>query len=139
VDPATGDAFEDDGEWRFEGDDEIDWDEIVELVGLRCSAWKAVEDERSGRIVGGLREWRGLRGGGLLDEGVGVEVLGGCGSGCGGESHGFRAVGWEEPASSLELVEDEPEDHGVWDESSGFHSAFGFDAERCLILDIVAQ
>ncbi len=65
-----------------------------------------------------MRGWRGLREGGRLDKAVYVEILEGGSCGRRIEGQRLRSAREEEPAASLELIEDKAEDHSVWDEGA---------------------
>lgn len=71
VDPATGNAVDDDGQRGLEGDDEVDGDDLAEDVSLGGGAGEAVEDEGGGRVFGGLRGRVVVEEVGVGDEGVG--------------------------------------------------------------------
>lgn len=61
------------------------------------------------------------------------------GSGLSSKGHDLRRSLALEPASSEELIGDESKHEIVGDQATRFHDALDLDAERCSILDIVAE
>lgn len=129
--PAAGDAREDDARGGPDGDAEVDGDEGREGLGLCGCAREAVEDEGGVGVRGGLGRREGLGEGGRVDEVVDGGRGGGgfCFEGAAGECEGVVGGG-EEPPPGLELVEDEAQDHVVWDEGAGAHGGLSADTWR---------
>ncbi|OAQ78113.1 hypothetical protein VFPFJ_10145 [Purpureocillium lilacinum] len=131
VDPAAGDALEDDGERRLDGDGEVDRDDGVERRGLRGGAGVAIEDEGGRGVFGGLRA--GVGRDGPRPKVVELARLG-CRRSLGGERHDGAVA---EPAAGAQLAGDEAYHEVVGDEAARLDGVFGHD--RRARLDIVPQ
>lgn len=128
VDPAAGDALEDDLEGGLERDGQVDGDDALEAAGLRGVAGVPVEDEGRRRVLGGLRGRGGVAGGkGAECHAVaGLHLCGG--SSLGRERHNLGGSVALQPAAVAELAGYEPEHEVVGDEAAGLHGALGLDA-----------
>lgn len=129
VDPAAGDALEDDLEGGLERDGQVDGDDALEAAGLRGVAGVPVEDEGRRRVLGGLRGRGGASGGkGAECHAVaGLHLCGG-GGGLGRERHNLGGSVALQPAAVAELAGYEAEHEVVGDEAAGLHGALGLDA-----------
>lgn len=117
VHPSSRDALHDDVEGGLERHGQVDGDEVVELIRLRSCAWKPVEEEGRGWIVGraaeGSREGGHEAGhlvvvGGIVDLTFGTE-------GRGLEGHYLWPT---EPSSLVQLIADETKNDAIRDQSA---------------------